>query len=306
MSFNSRFIQCQWLILCCWSLVFVVLVAGCDFSQRDEMPSPTQRSGIVSMAPHLTETIFALGQGDRLSAVGSFDDYPPEIESLPRVGGYMDPDLEKISMLAPELIVLPGRHEKVTSYARLYQIPVLNVHMDSFETILEGIRTLGEAMSCEDAAELLIADMENEMAALAAQVAEYPRLKTLIITARQPGSLNTLYTTGGGSFVSEIAALAGAENIHEEVTQAYFTASKETVVMRAPEVILEFRAGEDLSDSDIERLKSDWDQMSSLPAVREGRVYIITASHALRPGPRIVNVARIIAEKIHPDIGEQQ
>ena len=306
MSFNSRFVVRHSFMLCSLLLGLTTLSSGCGSSQQSEIPSPTQRTGIVSMAPHLTETIFALGLGNRLTAVGSFDDYPPEIEKLPRVGGYMDPDLEKISMLAPELIILPGRHEKVTSYARLYEIPVLNIHMDSLETILEGIRTLGDALSCEEAAESLITEMENDMAALAAQVAEYPRRKTLIITARQPGSLNTLYTTGGTSFVSEIAALAGAENIHEEVSQAYFTASKETVVMRAPEVILEFRAGEELSDSDIERLKSDWEQMPTLPAVREGRIYIITESHALRPGPRIVDIARIIAEKIHPDIGEQQ
>ncbi len=283
--------------------LIILGLSACDTPDGAEnrLRPATTRSGVISMAPHLTETIHALGQGERLIAVGSFDDYPPEIASLPRVGGYMDPELERISLLSPELIVLPGRHEKVTSYARLYNIPVLNVHMDSFETIFAGIRTLGEALDCETEAEALIASMKAEMAALEARVADLPRYPTLIITARQPGALGSLYTTGGNSFISEMLALIGADNIHKDVEQAYFSASKETVVMRAPEIIVEFRAGEDLNDAVIDRLRSDWRQMGTLPAVQNDRIYFVTESHAMRPGPRIFEVADSIARMIHGD-----
>ncbi len=259
------------------------------------------RKGIVTMAPHLTETVFALGQGSRVIAVGSFDDYPPETAALPRVGGYLDPNLEKISTLSPELLIVPGRNRKVTEYAEMKGLPLLNVNMDSLASIEAGIETIGKALNCAPEADALRARIRNELDAVRNAVKGLPRPKVLIITTRPDHTLNSLYTANRTSFVSELVDCAGGENVYADGPSNYFTASKETIVVRAPDVILEFHAGENLDESEQAKFTDDWRQLPSLPAVRNGRVHLIHESHALRPGPRVGEIARILARHIHPE-----
>ena len=260
-----------------------------------------KRKGIITMAPHLTETVFALGQGPRVIAVGSYDDYPRRVRALPKVGGHIDPDLEKITMLAPELLILGGEHQQVSEYAALNQLPILNVHMDSFETIDQGIGTLGQALGCVKEANRLRLQFQSEIQALRERLKDVKPLQVLIITTRQTHDLNTLYTAGGSSFVSEMVELAGGENIYRDVDKPYLEASKETVVMKAPEVILEFHCGESLTDNQQQAFYNDWMSLSTLPAVRCGAIYLILESYGLRPGPRIVEVARRIAKLLHAE-----
>lgn len=274
-------------------------MSGC--SPTASMPS-TPPKGIISLAPNLTETIYALGGGDRVIAVGNYDDWPPEIAAKPRAGGYLDPDLEKITRLNPELLVVPGQHPKVTEFAKLRGLRVLNVHMDNIETIDAGIRTLGEALGEGPRAEALVAQLKGQRKAVQEAVAGLPRPKVLIITQRQAHDLNTLYTSGGTSFVSEMVTLAGGDNIFADSAQTYFEASKETIVVRAPDVILEFHCGEKLDDTAQAAYRADWQALSGLPAVQQGRIHLVLASHGLRPGPRVVEIARLIALMLHPGV----
>jgi len=260
------------------------------------------REGIVTLAPHLTEAVFAMGQGERVVAVGSFCDYPPEIASLPKVGGYLDPDLEQITLLAPALLVVPGKHQQISEYARLRGMAVVHVHMDSLATIDAGVAKLGEVLGCPEAAAALQARIRQELAAVRETVEDRPRPKVLIITGRTGHTLSSLFTVNGASFVSEVVAAAGGDNIYHDEKETYFEASKETTVLAAPDVVLEFHAGESLSDADRAAYVADWEQLPSLPAVKNGRVYLILASHALRPGPRVAEIARLIAQMLHPEL----
>ena len=285
----------------CAGTVFGILSglrAGCGGAGGAAYPP---NEGIISMAPNLTETVFALGCGDRVIAVGDYDDYPPEIAALPRAGGYLDPDLERITLLSPSLLIVPGRHQQLAEYAALNRLPVLNVDMDSLASIDAGIATLGEALGAEAAADALRARMREEAEALREAVAGLERPRVFIVTSRQPRDMTQLYTAGGDAFISEVVALAGGENLYAHAPQRYFEASKETVVMGAPEVILEFHAGSRLRDGDMVALQADWNLFPSLPAVRAGRVHIITDSHALRPGPRLIEVAWMLARLLHPE-----
>ena len=264
--------------------------------------APAKPRGVITLAPHITETVFALGQGHRVVAVGSFDDYPPEIAALPKAGGYIDPDLEKISALNPELIIVQGRHPKITEYAKLKGVPLLSVPMDSLEGIDKGIGEIGRALGCEKEADELRARIRAELDEVRESVKGRPRPKVLIITMRHDHTLNTLYTAHGGSFVSELVGVAGGDNIYADAATTYPEASKETIVLKAPEVILEFHAGEKLDDAGRQRFVDDWRQLPSLPAVQNGRVYVITEPHAVRPGPRIGEIARLLAGLLHPGI----
>lgn len=281
------------------SALLVLGLAGCAPAPAPPAALP---KGIISLAPNLTETIYALGSGDQVIAVGNFDDWPPEIAGKPRAGGYLDPDLEKITRLNPALLVVPGQHPKVSEFAKLRGLTLLNVHMDNIATIDAGIRTIGEALGASERAEAIIATLAAERGAVRDAVAAFPRPKVLIVTQRQAHDLNTLYSSGVTSFVSEMVALAGGDNIYADSDQPYFEASKETVVVRAPDVILEFHCGEKLDDAAQAAYIADWQALSGLPAVQQGRIHLVLEPHGLRPGPRVVEIARLIARMLHPGV----
>lgn len=271
--------------------------AGCGGVQQGQ-----KHQGIITMGPHITETVFALGQGSRVIAVGAFDDYPLEVIDMEKAGGYLNPDLEKITTLSPELLIVAGQQPQLAEYARVNRIDVLSVSMDSLETIGQGIEQIGAALRCERKAERLKQSIEQDLDHVRAAVKDLPRPKVLILTGRQTHDLNSLNTAGGASFVSELVDIAGGENIYQDALQAYFEASKETVVMAAPEVILEFHCGEGLTQSQLDAYFRDWHALGTLPAVKCGRVYFITDSHGLRPGPRVAEIARKLAGLLHPEV----
>ncbi len=255
--------------------------------------------GIVSLAPNITETIFALGEGDRLVGVSDFDDYPIAVNALPRVGGYIDPDLEQLSLLSPALVIVPGQHAQVSSFGEMNQIPVLNIHMDNLETIHAGIDTIGQALGVPEKAAELKAKIDADLNALREALKPYPRKKVLIVLGRERGDLTNLQTAGGSSFISEMVEAAGGDNIYKSASQPYLEASKETILLEAPDAIVEIQAGKSLTRNQTQALYNDWRFLDTVPAVKNGAIYYITESHAMRPGPRIADVAKIIARKLY-------
>ena len=254
---------------------------------------------VVSMAPHITETIFALGCGGRVIAVTDFCVYPPEAKKLPRVGGFYNPNLEKLTALRPDLIILQGKHDKVDTFCRKRGIPVLHVNMDSLSTIYEGIYKLGSALDCPGRAQKLCAALRGELEQVREMTAGRSRKKVFVCLGRAPGSITSLYTAGGPSFVSEILQIAGGDNIFSDVTQPYPEASKESLIKRAPEIIIEARPGEKIADNEREQIISDWDVLATIPAVIKKKIFVLTQDFLLVPGPRMGAAARCLAQILH-------
>jgi len=277
-----------------------VLFIGCD--QAAEMALPIKGERIVTLAPNITEMVFAMGQGQRVVGVSSFCDYPAEVAPIENVGGYTNPDLEKLARLRPDLIILAGYHEKVAKFAQKNGIPVVQLQIENLASILNAIQRIGDALSCIEEAEILRSRVQGELEAVRKAAEGLPKPTVLIITSRQTHDLDSLYTAGGSSFLSGLVELAGGTNIYKDTSQAYLEASKETIVVRGPEVIIEFHAGERLSQEEKARYVADWDQLSSIPAVKARRVHIVTEAYSLRPGPRVAQTARIIAKVLHPDM----
>lgn len=255
--------------------------------------------GVISLAPNITETVFALGKGAEVIGVSDFDDYPTRVSRLPQLGGYIDPDLEQIALLRPALILVPGRHEAVTTFAEQNGIGVLNVHMDSLASIDEGIASIGLALNAVSKATELQNKITATLDEIREAVAPFDRPKVFIVMNRERGDLTNLQTVGGSSFISELVTAAGGDNIYQDEGKAYLEASKETLMVRAPDVIIEIQAGRDFTKKQTDALFSDWLALDSLPAWKSGRIYFFTDSHMMRPGPRITDVARQIARKLH-------
>jgi iron complex transport system substrate-binding protein len=279
--------------LCC----LLVCAAGCSGGDTEQ----STPGGIISFSPNLTETVFALGQGDRVVARSSYCDYPPEVQALPDAGDYLSPNFEKIALLAPEMMLVAGQHEKVTQFAEMNGIRTVNAHMDDLATIESGIATVAEALGVPERGEALWKQIDGELQAVRDRVAGKPRPKVLVLTFRTDHDLNTLFTVGGSSFVSQLVDIAGGENIFADSDTPYFEASKESIVVKAPEVIIEFHAGQALTPEEEAIYRADWDALASVPAVRDGRVHLFTESYGLRPGPRVALIAEQFADWIHPE-----
>jgi iron complex transport system substrate-binding protein len=281
-------------------LILCLIVFSIGYAQAGQDALKARR--IVSMAPSITEIIFALEKEDSLVGVTDFCSYPPETSSLPKVGGYLNPNLEKLVTLRPDLVIIQGNHAKLEKICKKRGISILYVNMDSISTIYQGIETLGRALHCRERAGNLCTYISNGLESIQRDVNRATRQKVFICLSRSPGSLANLYTVGGSSFISEILKLAGGVNIFDDVMQPYPEASKESLIKRAPEIIIEMRPGENISSDRRKQIISDWDSFQGVPAIKNKRIHILTEDFILIPGPRVAVAARLIAETLHPEI----
>ncbi len=256
---------------------------------------------IVTMAPSIVELLFAIGAGERLVGVGDWCFEPPEAKRLPRVGGEYNPALERMLALQPDLLIVQGKAEKIETFCRHNAIRILHLNTDTLATLRSGLHELGRAVGLEAEADRLAARIQAELAAVASRVAGRPRPSVFLCMNHSPGSLRGLSTAHGGSLLSELLDVAGGENVLGDIALAYPPVSKEQLLQREPEVILDLHPGEELSAQARRQLLADWQAAASLPAVRTGRIYVLTDDSLLVPGPRVPLVARRLAEVLHPE-----
>lgn len=266
---------------------------------QGKQPAPPQR--IVTTAPSVVEFLFELGTGSRVVGVGDYCFYPPEARLLPRIGGEYNPHFERILALKPDLMIAQGRAEKLEDFCRRNAIPILCTNTDTLATLRSGLHELGRAVGLEAEADRLAARILTELAAVASRVAGRPRPKVFLCMNHSPGSLRNLSTAHGASLLSELLDIAGGENVFGDIALAYPPVSKDQLLERQPDVILDLHPGEELSEEARRLLVADWQAMASLPAVRNGRVYVLTDDSLLIPGPRVPAVARRFAKLLHPD-----
>ena len=260
---------------------------------------------IIATAPSAIETLFALGAGGRVVGVGDFAVYPPEAKARPRVGGEFNPNFERLLTLEPDLIIAQGKAEALADFCQRHGIRILHTNMNALDTIRSGIRDLGRAVGREAEADRLVASLDLGLATVAWRVAGRPRPKVFLAMGHRAGSLTGLSTATGTSFLSQLVAFAGGDNLFADVQQWYPPVSKEALLQRAPDVILELHPGESLPESVQQQLIADWDAMPSLPAVRNRRIHVLTHDYLMIPGPRVARVAEVLAEVLHPEAGKK-
>lgn len=274
-------------------LVAAVLVSPTATATQREHP---QR--IISIIPAVTEMLYALGAGDRVVAVGSFDRYPPEIEKLPRVGALLDPDLERILSLRPDLVAVYESQSDLRMQLQRAKVPVFVYAHAGLADVPVTIRQLGATLGLADAADVLVRGIDERLAAVKARVAGRPRPRTLIVFGRQRYALRGIYASGGIGFVHDMVAAAGGENVFSDVRQQAVQATTELIIARRPDLILELRA-DPLTPEEEQRELATWRRIPSVPAVRNKRVHIIADPRTVIPGPRIAEGVEVLARAIH-------
>lgn len=293
------------------ALVMLLIVAGCAASWQgcDAKPSPKSSptsvapKRIVTIAPNSAEIIAALGEADRLVGVSRYCKYPPELETRERVGGLIDPDLETILKLKPDLVVIRGRIPEVE---RLCEANKIRLHRDptqTFDDIYTSISQLGDILDKQAEAKQLIHHMRQQIEKIAAAVSKRPRPRVLFTTERNPDSLDRVITMGKNTFVDMIISKAGGRNIFGDNEAPYPEVSLESILLKKPDVIIEVMPEiEKLTDPIRWKIIRQWRSLGAMPATRKNRVYIINDNDLIIPSPRVVESVARLARLLHPEV----
>lgn len=263
-------------------------VAGESRTVTDELGRSVQVARaprrIVSLAPSVTETLFALGLGDRVVGVTSFCDYPAEATQKEKVGDTQRPNLEKLIAAKPDLVIVSTASQLEQFVQRLdgLRIPVYVSNPRNIQGVLNSITEIGKLAGVEDRARELAESLEARIARVDERVAGRARPKVLFIIGTSP-----LFTVGGTSFVNDLIERAGGVSITADEKSEFPQFSLETAIARRPEVIF-LQSGDDKLP----------DQFRQTPAAQGGRVFTLDSNLLLRPGPRIVEGLEQVAEKL--------
>lgn len=249
---------------------------------------------VVSLAPNITEMVFALGLGERLVGVSSFCDYPTEAQTLPRVGGFSDPDLERTLALEPELVLLTRvSHEAIRIALDAAGVTVYTVFPQKVGDLGDTLRRLGILLGAEGAGRMLSAELEGRFAAVRKAVADVPeeaRVRVFFEVDPQP-----LMTVTDDSFQGSLIRLAGGRNIAAPLPRSYARIAAEAVIAADPQVIVcAHKRGPAVGE------RRGW---GNLEAVRRGRVHPeIDADLLVRAGPRAAEGAEALLRIFYPEL----
>jgi iron complex transport system substrate-binding protein len=255
------------------TLLAALVVAGLAACAGETPPPKGER--IVSVAPNLTELLFAAGAAKQVVAVSEYSDYPEAARALPRVGDAFRLDYERIVALAPTVAVVweTGTPPEVAKRLERLGIRVVSIPTRKLDDIAVALETLGELAGTQQVAAAAAARYRGEIARLGAEYRERPRLRVFIQIDDAP-----LYTVGGSHLISEIVGLCGGNNVFADATAPALPVDLESVLVRAPQAILSTDDGD---------LHEYWARFAGLPAVASGSVYRAPADLLARPSPRI-------------------
>lgn len=249
---------------------------------------------VVSMAPNVTEMLFALGLGEHLVAVTAFCDYPPEAQRKVRLGG-ANPSVEQIVALKPDLVLAPQdmvQPDLLQNLDRL-KIPTFVLQTAQLEDVLGQIQLVARIFERGKAGDELVATIRQRIAVVKERTKSLTRPRVLYVLNTDP-----LQTVGPGSFIHQLIEAAGGENIAAETSIAYPRFALEEVLARDPEVII-FPAGAAEGIPDEEQ--QSWRRWTSLSAIKHNRMAQVPSVLVDRPGPRIAEGLELLAQAIHPE-----
>lgn len=260
-----------------------------------EAAAPPKR--IVSLIPSVTEMIFAMGAADRLVGVSSYDRFPPEVSRIPKVGGLLDPNVESILALRPDLVILYGTQVDLQRRLERANLAYYPYEHRTLADITVTVRAVAKRIGVPNQGERLAADMEQSIDEVRRKVATLPRPRTLLVFGREPGSLRNVQVSGGYGFLHDILEAAGGVDAFGDLKQQMVQASTEMILARKPDVIVELRA--DAQSADAVRELESWNALPGVPAVKNHRIYFLVGDRFVVPGPRVVDAIRELSDVLH-------
>ncbi len=274
-------------------LLLLPLLAG---GRADLRAAPAAPRRIVCLIPNVTQMLFAIGAGPQVVGVSSFAHDPPAADRLPKVGGLLDPDTERILALRPDLVIVYAGQQELEERLNRAGIRMFVYRHGDLAAVTTTIRDVGNLVGRGVEAERLAASIEHDLQQIAARVAGRPRPKTLLVIGHEPHSLRNVLASGGDGFLHDMLVTAGGDDVFEDVRRESVQASTEQLLARAPAVVIELHYG----TSDTGGL-APWQRLPSLPAMKTGRIYELSGDEFVEAGVRVADATARIARLLHPE-----
>ena len=283
-------------------LLFCIFFPGISFANQvtDEIgrsinisPSPQR---IVSLAPGITETLYALGLADKIVGVTSFCNWPPSASQKQRIGGFINPSIEKIVSLQPDLIIATADGNRPDTVRQLERIglPVYVTNPSDTNGILRSISHLGDITARKNAAAKLVRQLQKRLRNIEAQIRHKSKPRVFFQIGLEP-----LITVGGKTLINEVIERAGGINIASSDTARYPRYSPEGIMAGSPDIILFAPMA---NDKEFIAVKNFWQKFEGVPAVKNKNIYPINTDLISRASVRIVDAIETMALIFHPDI----
>ncbi len=293
------------------AIVFIIAVTGLIVSVTQssaktvkdqlgrDISVPAKPRRVVSLAPSITEIIFALEQEHRLVGATRYSDYPPEATKLPKVGSYVRLDIERIVSLNPDLCIATKDGNPKTVIERLasMKIPVYVVNPHNLDTILATIMEIGTLLSANDRAASLTQSMHKRIQGVKSRVAQSVHRPRVFFQI----GVSPIVSVGTGTFIHELIELAGGINLAEGPL-AYPRFSREQVLALKPEVLIITSMAR---QAVFDQVKAEWRRWPHMPAVRDERIFLVDSDLFDRPSPRLVTALELLTRLIHPELQEE-
>ncbi len=287
----SKFIKKTFL-----AAIFIIITTSYSFS--DNKP---QR--IVSLSPNLTQVIYALGYMDQVVGVTIFDEYPPQVIDLPKIGGWINPNYEAILALKPDLVVLM-KDQDISFGDKLRTLGLktfIAKSNDSINDIIQAISGLGEILGENEEAKKLTLGIQSDLNEIEQKTKNTKKKSVMIVVGRNPGTLEDIYVIGRNNYIDELITLAGGENVVENERNA-LKITKEAIFTFNPDVIIEINHQQIDREAEILAI---WSTLKQVEAVKNNQVHILSSKVLLHPSQRIVDGAQTLTDILHPEIKEK-
>ena len=287
------------LVILCW------MVAGFAISRSQQRQNcgdtglPTHACRIASLAPNLTEILFALGLEKEVAGVTLYSDYPPMAVRKPKMGTFWQPNVEAVIAAKPDLTITLGFEQQRNIAERLERIGyhTLTVNIEKVDGLFKAIEKIGAATGKQQQANELVADIREKLNKLSVLVGSNDRIRVLWVVQREP-----LRVAGRDTFINEMIELAGGENAIGRTVHKYPPIGAEQVIVCGADVIIEPTMRQQDLDAQRDNALQYWSKFKNLPAVRKKQVYVIDGNTVSRLGPRLYEGVEAIAKFLRPEI----
>jgi len=264
---------------------------SCEFKKT---ASHKEFSRIISLSPHITEIIFALGQEDKLAGITDFCTYPPETAEKEKIGGLLNPNFERIVSLSPDILIgTPAVHDLAVRL-KSQNLNFVLLENDRLEDLFAAVDSIGILLNCEDRSDSLnkmIKDSLHYYSGLSKELSE-AKPAALMVIGRDIGSTRNITAAGPGTFIDTVWNYCGGENLFSDLPAFYSRVSREAVLDRQPDLIIEFKFKETWNSRKNQANIVQWQEFENLKAAAAGNIFVITGDYSLIPGPRLYLLAR--------------
>ncbi|MHC4118507.1 MAG: ABC transporter substrate-binding protein [Planctomycetota bacterium] len=292
-----------WLFLgtVCWMGVGFAAFSSRGGQDTGLSPLPVRVDRIVSMAPSLTEILFALGLDEEIVGVTLDSDYPPAAAEKPKVGTFWQPNIEAVVAARPNLVMTLGfgQHKNLAERLKRIGYNSLAVNIEKVSDLFTVINEIGAAAGRQRQADELIGGINEKLNTLSSRVGTLPKVRVLWVVQREP-----LRVAGRDTFVNEMIELAGGENAIGRTVHKYPPIGAEQVIACAADVIIEPEMGQEDLDAQRDGALRYWARFRNLPAATNGRIYVIHGDTVSRLGPRLYEGTETIARCLRPHLFE--